>query len=242
MFVIIGIVILLLIVLVFYARNISLPVTKENLADELDAINEHITNCLELISEEPIIRIAEQGGYLNPSKDTFRLYNDTRVSYLCYNIPNSETCQNRLLLKTGMEQDLSNNINSLLLTCLNIESFNSNILQISSSPWQASVLINKNNINVNLDYPVNIKSLRSGTEIKNQEVYSIAFNYPLGDLYQVSQDIINEEAANGDFDQLPYMLLNKNYKIIKLRPYPDKLYIIQRIDNNYRFQFFIQGE
>ena len=66
---------------------------------------------------------------------------------------------------------------------------------------------------------------------------------PLGDLYEVSQDILDYESQFGDFDQLIYMLSKKgDYFIYKKRPYPDKLYIINDKERKLTFQFFVQGE
>lgn len=69
------------------------------------------------------------------------------------------------------------------------------------------------------------------------------FPYPLGELYKVSQDIIDFETTNGEFDQLTYMLGTRGReRIEKLRPYPDKIYKINKQDSTYMFQFAIQGE
>lgn len=69
------------------------------------------------------------------------------------------------------------------------------------------------------------------------------FSYPLGELYKVSQDILDLEATSGEFDQLSYMLSHHGlYRIEKLRPYPDKIYKINKQDSIYVFQFAIQGE
>ena len=93
---------------------------------------------------------------------------------------------------------------------------------------------------VDLNQPLR---LTKGDEVIEQSIFTESFSYPLGRLYDVSQDIVNAEATLGSFDQLPYILAHKGtYIIDKKKPYPDILYILTTKDSPYIFQFFIEGE
>jgi len=246
LFVVLGIVIVVLLVLLLYARQTFLfPATPENLNEILDAIEENIIECITDVGDEPIRRVGLQGGYLEPSTDTFRLFNDTQISYLCYDIPRKAECRNRLLLISDMESQLNNALKARVLSCMvDVKSLAKRKPITIETPKELELLtkINIRDIDVTVDYPVIIISKKDETTVKRDK-FTKTFNYPLGDLYNVMHDIIDSETEQGEFDQLLYMIAKKaEYKIYKNRPYPDKLYALQRSDNSYQFQFFVQGE
>ncbi|MEK6940666.1 MAG: hypothetical protein AABW49_02090 [Nanoarchaeota archaeon] len=245
-FVAVGIVIVVVVALILYGRQtIFLPGTPDSLSKVLDDVNEHIVDCIGEVSEKPIIQIGLQGGYLNPGVDTFRLHNDTRISYLCYNMENSESCRNRLLLVQSMEEELNAALQPQIISCVgNIKDFGKLRPITIEVPEQFKVATNilQDNVVVAVEYPVIIKSDKTTNQVQRKTFEKI-FEIPLGDLYLVVQDVLEQEITFGDFDPLLYMLSKKGeYTIIKTRPYPDKLYAISRNDNDYQLQFFIQGQ
>ena len=250
LFVIIGIVIFAVIALIFYARStIFLPTTPENLREELANVQQQVVSCMDdgdndaASAKDIIITIGMQGGYLNPGADTYRLYNDTRISYLCYNIPNDDRCYNRLLTKNQMEEQISSAIVDSLSRCVDF-----NILgrfkpyDIISQPPSASVEIGNEAVLVDLNYPIILQSRKSDARVTSQGIRR-SYDMPLGKLYDVSQDIIDFETTVGRFDVLTYMLSKQGrIRIYPLKPYPDKIYIIKEENNDYVFQFAVQDE
>ncbi len=241
-FVVIGILIIAVILFLLFIRGSFTSIGREaNLDEELLAVNAHVQSCLHDISGQESLFIAKQGGYFAALEGSYRYYNDTKISYLCYDIEGQENCRNRLLLKKDMEANLEKNIESLLTACINLNEFSSNQLSIlPERQWNVDVVIGDESTIISLDYPIRITSKVTKEELRNSQ-YSIKLNYPLGRLYNVATKIISDEALTGNFDPLPYMLLNPDIKIIKLRPYPDKIYIIKKVDSPYTFQFAIQG-
>src|SRR3989344_367522 len=124
-FIIIGLVIAILIVLIFFVRNAFFfgPVTTENLQKELSPIQQHIITCTEDVSPDYIEKLGLQGGYLLTPEDSYRLHESNQISYLCYDIQNSPLCYNRMLTKEHMEKELAESINFGLMQCLDIMSF-----------------------------------------------------------------------------------------------------------------------
>lgn len=245
-FVIIGIVIVIVAALVLYSRtNVFLiNPTSEDLNSKLDDINSHVLKCLAEASEPPIKQIGLQGGYLSTSQDTFRLYNDTSVSYLCYSIPNSPLCMNRMLRRSDMERQLSSAVDISLEKCLDVQSFKKfgSFDILTPKHWVVDTKIGSDMVVVNLKYPIRLKSSKSSVEVSVDD-FTKSFNYPLGYLYEVSQEILDYETEFGEFDQMIYMLAKKGQvRIDKKRPYPDKLYILSRYNDGYVFQFMVQGE
>ena len=245
-FVVLGIVVVALVLLLLYAKtNIFLftPST-EDLNKVMSDIRKDMISCIEEVGEEPIRRIALQGGYLSTPEDTYRLYDDTTISYLCYNMENDPRCRNRMLRKADLKQQLDEAIDFALSTCVDVQKFkkfgNFNIK--TPSKWEVETVINPEVTSVTVTYPIMIESEKSEVSL-SADKFTKPFNYPLGELYKVSQDIISFETTYGEFDQLPYMLSYHGlYRIEKLRPYPDKIYKLNKQDSNYVFQFAVQGE
>ncbi len=242
MFVILGILIVsTLLFLIFLRGSLTFISRGGSLDEELIAINQHISSCLHDISEQEIIAIGKQGGYIKTLEGSFRFYNDTTISYLCYNMESSVKCRTRLLLKSDMEDSLNEATSILLASCINLDEFSSNQYIITpEKDWKVSTSIGDNSVIVNLDYPIKVTSKATG-DTRTNDRYSVTHNFPLGSLYNVANRIISDEAAIGEFDPLPYMLVNKQYKIIKLKPFPDKIYVIKKATSPYIFQFAIQG-
>ncbi len=239
MFIIVGIVILVVVGMIFMIKSGNVrKLKKENLNQDLEAINQHINDCIDKVAEDPVRRIGMQGGYLSTPGGTYRYFNDTSISYLCYSLDNG--CMNRMLTRDNMELELAKNINFLLQTCIDLSSFESERYDIIiDKKWDVTVDI-AGNVIVDVNYPLSLQSTKSTTRVSNQGSYIRTYNVPLNELYKVAMDIIEKEARGIDFDILSYMLMKKDYKIIKLRPYPDKVYIINK--DGYTFQFSVEGK
>ena len=99
LFIILGIVLIILIGLYFVGvkTNIIPPLlTPSDANSEMKEIEEHIEDCLEEVGMNYLYILGQQGGYLNPGEDTYKMFNDSMVSYLCWNQENSPTCTNKI--------------------------------------------------------------------------------------------------------------------------------------------------
>ena len=240
-FIILGIVIVAVVVLLLYLRGQIFfgPVTPDTLGDRLLPLQAHVKQCIQEVGDEPIRRIGLQGGHLKLADDTFKLYDGQSVSYLCYNREKLMTCSNRMLMKSNMEEELSAAMKTELAKCLNPKSFERGFT-LTVGKLSVATSIGQDNTLVTATLPM---TLKKGDVVIKEDTFTHAFNYPLGRLYKVSQDIVDTETEVGDFEQLGYMLAHRGqYVIDKKKPYPDKLYILTSKDSDYIFQFFIQGE
>lgn len=240
-FVIVGIIVLALVILMFFLRDrVNIPfIGPQSMQDRIATIREHVEECIMEVGDEPIRRIGLQGGHLSTPQGTYKLYNDIPVSYLCYDIPEKAACRNRMLLQRDMEGELADAIKDQLRTCLQVKKFARGV-ELRESDHSVKVSIGKDNVVVDVKKPI---VLRKGDEEANVEMFSHTFSYPLGRLYEVSQDIVDVEASVGKFEQLSYMLAHKGQYLIEIRkPYPDVIYLLQVNGNDYLFQFFIEGE
>lgn len=241
-----GIIIIILLSIVFYFRSSFITPPKiEDLQKYTDCPNRVINECITRIGPDYIELMGKQGGYLTTPLDTFRLFNGSRVSILCYDIPGREECINRMLTKEDMEKQLENALDFALQSCVNVQQcrgFGRGFSIQTSKKLKTDVEVGKEKVLVKVNYPVNLIS-RTGAQLTVQD-FSAALDYPLGGLYDVAvNQIVDAEAEFGNFEQLLYMIVHKGKTIIELKkPYPDKLYILKKSDNPFRFQFFIQGE
>ncbi len=145
-----------------------------------------------------------------------------------------------MLTLDDMQGELSSAIAQGLNTCIDFGFFRKRGYDLTAGQRSIEVAIGADATSVTMKQPIH---LVKGDVVVDVDTFSETFDYPLGRLYDVSQEIVNAEAVGGDFDQVSYMLAHKGQYIIdKKRPYPDKLYILQTKDNPYIFQFFIQGE
>ena len=251
LFAIIGIIIIILILLFLFLRSrIDLgPIAPQNLEGQFAQIKEHIQKCLVEISEPRIRQIGLQGGFIEIPTDTFRLYNNNKVSYLCYNIQDKPYCRSRILTAQDMEKELSETIlHDLQTQCLNIRAFDKQGYELSQGKLTIQTSIRNDNVLIEANFPI---SIRKGEAVAEQSEFSSLIELPLGRLFEASRDIVNAEALAGDFDTVPYslaktQLTGKPHIVQKLQPYPDKLYLLKLSDvpkdNEYIFQFFIRGE
>ncbi|MBT3324035.1 hypothetical protein HN840_01160 [archaeon] len=242
LFIILGIVLIILIGLYFVGvkTNIIPPLlTPSDANSEMKEIEEHIEDCLEEVGMNYLYILGQQGGYLNPGEDTYKMFNDSMVSYLCWNQENSPTCTNRLITLDKMEEQLEDSIGKGLETCINVYDY-SNDVEVNED-WELDITINYFNVDFNLDYPVSV--VKGEDDSASEDEFGYEADVALGEIYEVTQDIVNQHASLGEFDQLLYMLSKlSRYTIYKNRPYPDVIYQVKLREKAYVFQFGIQGE
>ena len=241
-FVILGIVIVAVIVLLFAFRKDIIPTSSQTgINSEMKAAKQIITDCLEKSSQAPVEKIGMQGGYLSPAPYTFRLWNDTQISYLCFNQAEKNTCTNRLLTVRKMEEQLSAAIEEGLKACVDLTDIKG-VDIIAQKDFDVTTRVLPYQVLVDLDYPITVKSKVSDAKATEKK-FSYIMDAPLGDLYNVAQDILDLETDIGMFDQLTYMLVKLGkYTIYVVKPYPDKIYVLKLRENPYRFQFAVQSE
>ncbi|MFH1456336.1 MAG: hypothetical protein ABIF40_05305 [archaeon] len=246
LFIILGIIVVALVVLFFYARgSIYVPPTQEGLSAEMGQIEDHVYDCLTDIGEDYIEQIGLQGGYLATPEDTYVLWDDTTVSYLCYNQEGLPYCTNRMLTLVSMETELQDAIEQALSTCINVFQFGGVVETyevVAPEGFTLDVDIEDSVVKLLLTYPVMLVS-KDGDVTVEEDIFAGNVNAPLGELYSVAMEVLDYETEFGEFDQLSYVLTKQGeYTIYKHRPYPDKIYELKLRENDYIFRFAVQGE
>src|SRR3989344_5977987 len=146
LFIILGIVLVFLVALYFIGvqQDIIPPLLSDG-----DSASQ-----MAAVGGQYVTQIAAQGGYLAPASDTYRLYNDTQVSYLCWNQVGVPTCTNRLLTLSHMEEELTDVIDDALGTCINVYDVSDDIE--AAENWELTVDIQRDSVDMLLYYPVSV--------------------------------------------------------------------------------------
>ncbi len=240
-FMIVGLVILIIIILLFAVRKTGVGMKSQDyLQSNLDDVKTNINQCIDKQANEVLELIGKQGGYLNPS--AYRLYKGYRVSYLCFNIPNTDICANAIVSKAAIEQQLSDYIRVNLPYCFNANDLSKSLFfpDVEVGNLNIKTTIEEQAVIFDIDYPI---TLKKGDATAKLQPYKKSVEAPLGLLLDTTYDVIESEATLGTFLNLQYMLANRGaVEIYKDQPYPDKVYVLNARNSNYIFQFAIENE
>lgn len=238
-FAIAGIIIVAMIGLYLFARNIGIGIDPHDFVRTKEApIRTEVEECILQGAEISLVQMGKQGGDLNPV--LYERFKGERVTFLCYDQEKEFTCINRMLTKEDMQNELNTFFKEQLYQCIDLTGFATLGVDINVGELIVNTTINKENVFVNVNYPVTIRKGESELVISdfNKEIKS-----HLGELYNVAMDIVDSESKLGRFDALSYSLMHESKYIIRpYKPYPDKVYVMNIKDNPYIFQFAIQGE
>lgn len=239
-FVIIGVVILILAALVLYLREtgtIAMPSVFLTAEAKKEVVENNLRECVEKAVRPTVLLAAKQGGDLTPVN--YRNYKGDKVAYLCLNIPGKDECLNVMPPMRVIEEKLKSNIASQIDNCVDRSLVGEDAT--GSKNIKADVFMRRDSVVVNTEYDVVF--VKNNIEMPMGKVTTVVENVPFVELYDVVHDIVNAQAIDGDFEQLFYMLGKKGRIEIQVdKPYPDKIFIVNKKDSDFKFQFAIQGE
>lgn len=239
-FVIVGVVILILAILIWYLRSSGNMVVPSFFIGEdarRQSVETNLKECVENAVKPTVLLAAKQGGDLTPVN--YRNYKGDHVSYLCLNIPGKDQCLNVMPPIRIIEEKLKNNIASQIDNCVDRDLLGTDVK--GTKNIKVDVLMRRDSVIVNTDYDVTF--VKNNIEMPLGRVITVVNDIPFVQLYDVVHDVVNAQAIDGDFEQLFYMLGKKGRIEIQVdRPYPDKIFIVNKKDSDFQFQFAIQGE
>lgn len=240
-FVIIGVVVLLTFVFLFFLRDEVIEKIRSNtdteayLSSQLDRIKiEVIDKC---IQEETIAAIrvfGEQGGTFTPVHSA-PLY-AKNVNFLCKNIKGKDTCLNQGFIHSDVEKYLQDYLNEAVFNCINLNAFENKDYEIKTGQFNLDLNVRFKEILVKVNYPI---TLTKGEKSAKYDNYEKIFAVPLGAFIEIVNKILDSEAKTGYFDPA---LFYSQYIVRWEYSYPHKVYIIEPVDNSYKFQFAVESE
>ena len=236
-FILAAVAIVAVIIILFAFRNtISISFSKQTLPnpqqDMESCISENVENALDII--------LPQGGYISP--ENYKLYNNIKVAYLCYNKNYYAPCINQEpLYLDRLKLEIKNYISSKVEDCFyNLKkdyekrgydsSFGSTNLQIELNPKEINVIINKN---INLE---------KGSDKKSFDRISVKITSPLYDLATIAQEIVNQEAKFCYFEYVGYELTYPAFSIEKMDIDGEtKVYGVKEKSSNSQINFAVRS-
>lgn len=240
-FMIVGLIILIVVALIFVARDyVGIGISSEKfLSIKMEPIKDSIFKCVDVNAKDTLDLIGKQGGTLNPQNSIF--YNGYKVNYLCTNLNGRRECANRMMLLSDIEKELNDDLKNKIKNCAQVQAIgNAMFYDVKVGEFDMTTNILDNSVNFNITYPITLTKGETKQTIKE---FVRKVDVPLGSLYGYAANIINYQAIYGDFNRVPEMINSKGAIEINIaKPYPDIVYILNKRDSNYIFQFGVEGE
>ena len=229
-FIIIAVVIVGLAVLFFFL----LPGTKVTPGFDEQNPAAFIQTCLENQIASVIENVSLQGGSVSP--ESFILYQDSRVEYLCYTSEYYVPCiVQQPLLKQHIESEIRDGIAADVVSCFKSlkENYEQRNYDFGMTPKGTTVELLPKRIVTNLNYAVTI----SKGQTKRYESFSVILNNNLYELISIANSIIEWETTYGDAETTAYMTYYHDLKVEKKGQDSSKIYILTDRNTGEKFQF-----
>jgi len=200
--IIVAVLIVAAVLLFFLLRgNIKIPVLTPSMPDP----QAYIEKCVKDSSQQAIDIMMPQGGYINPGN--YKLYDDNKVAYLCYNINYYYPCINQQPMYLDfLEKEIKSYIESKVKDCfytLKQEYQDRNYI-VDEGTLSLDVQLNPKQVEVSIDKKFDISK---NEESRKYDKFKVKFPSPLYDLAVVAQEITSQEAKFCYFEYLGYSLL-----------------------------------
>lgn len=209
-FIIIGVVIVAGVVFYFLLAGKKAPVISKPVLTDPEIL---IEKCAEDAAVEAIEIMLPQGGYLNP--ENYKLYNNTKVQYLCYTTLFYQTCINQepLYIK-HLQDEITGYITPKIEDCFS--DLKSNLEQegytVKVADMKVSTALSKGSVKISIDRDFRMNKQETAKII---EKFESVFNSPVYKMGILAQEIANEEAKYCYFEYVGYMLLYPDMSISK---------------------------
>lgn len=201
-----------------------------------------IQKCIRDNVNEVVGEMLPQGGFVEPVN--YKLYNNTKVSYLCLNRGYYYPCVNQHpMLLNEMKKEIEDNIKLKVDTCYSILKlqFEQRAYDVSmeNTPVSLDVELKPGRIDVNVGKKVTLTKGDSVTSFDKFDVAIQSHTYELGSL---AVEIANQEATYCNFEYVGYMTLYPEFKIRReARSDGTRIYILEDKRTRERMQFAVRG-
>jgi hypothetical protein len=239
LFVVIGVVLILAILLIFFFRESLTKAirqtptnTQEYLSSEIEIIKSSLNKCVtqETISASKLLM--QNGGDLQ-RKTGFIKYKNFNYSILCREFENG--CLIQPILLNNLNSELSEYLPAKINSCMNWDDFENNDYVLTRGNLNLVPQIFEDTIFVQIDYP--IKLTRGAVAVEfNSASYNLEI--PLGSLTTAVNEMLSIKATGQEVD-LDYLMLKKNKYVFTIRrPFPDELFNVSTPVNP-KFNFYL---
>jgi len=198
----------------------------------------YIEKCMRDSASEALDLLSTQGGTLKPTG--YALYNNEKVSYLCYTSDYYSRCVNQQpMLKYSVESEITDYVKPKVQQCLrNLkQQYEKRGYSVDVGVMQLKTTLQPKKVVVDLNMPLTVKK----EDTARYENFEAIVLHPIYDHIMLSQDIVNSETHYGDYDQLSYMLYNPKTSIDKKSTGENTIYILRDRNSDKRFLFAVRS-
>jgi len=244
MFVVIGIILVVALVLVFFLRDQLTAAIRqtptnnqEYLSGQLEDIQNEVGRCVNSETQNGIKLLIKNGG--NFERNTSYInYLNINYPVMCSEFENSKGCLAQMFLisdlKTKLENDLPNKINK----CLELDSFRNKDYDFTEGETSLNIEILDDHLIINLN---KLFELNRSSVVVRDEDFTYKIDAPLGDLVAGANKLIQTKASGEEINPALFSILTQNkYRLHVEKSYPDELYDLSVNGNdNYHLYFAI---
>lgn len=240
-FIIVGIILVSLVVLFFLFREGGISESRRTA--EVNP-NSFLDSCMEDKIKETTKILYSQGGYItNPLNITFKFSDENEysdISYLCYNQNYYFQCINQEpLLIQHLKREVHDYIYDDVRNCFDDLTMNLEkqgyVVDARYDGFEVELVEKK--IVVNIDGEL---TLTKSEETLKKKDFEIIVPTKFYDLAIVVQEIVSQEAEYGNFDELGFMIIYPEFKIIKFKTGDSKIYRVKDKKTQEEFKFAIR--
>lgn len=245
-FIIIGILLLLVVGLVFFAKDIFVREaqkyynTPKYLELEMNSLGKEIDECITKEAVDYLDKV-RYGGYLE-SVRTLN-YDKMKIGILCQNIPDSKNCLNGMFTVQDFSSRMSLYLKDKVYSCISTSKYKNkdySVKGLTKDNFNLNVEIGSDVVTVLVDFP--IEFTKDEYNIKKEKFVKI-LKVPVGDVLKVVRDILEVEARGEYFDPLNFDVANLGkYEVEVKKPYPNEIYKVNLRNDDYTFWFVVEGE
>ncbi len=241
-FVIVGIVAIITIALIFFAKDALIEQATKATNNEkylqlqATSIQNEIRTCAETITQETLTTLGNQGGYFDPPK--FISYYNKKIGYRCTQREDIEACQNDPIVQTTFKNKIEQHITTQMQSCLDLTRWRNKEFIMETGELQTELTLHEASTQVDITYPL---TLTKNDVTITRDKTTTHLPVPLQTITDKTNDITNKEAAGTKVDPLEEsMTSGGKYSVEVIKPYPHRIYKITA--NNYEWLFAIEGE
>lgn len=178
----------------------------------MPSVQGDIEKCAIDAAKEAINIMLLQGGYINP--ENYKLYEDNKVAYLCYNNQYYYPCINQEPMYIEfLEKEINKYIKPKIEDCFYAlkQDYTDRGYAVNDAAMSLNVKLNPKQVDILINKKIEI----SKEETKSYNSFKMRFSNPLYDLAVVAQEIASQEAKYCYFEYLGYSLLYPKVEISK---------------------------
>jgi len=201
--------------------------------------NGFIQTCIEGDIEDAVEVVSLQGGSVEP--EHFILYQDDKITYLCYTSEYYKTCSvQQALLKEHIESEIEDEIKDEVVNCFNElkRNYEERGYTVNLQPGNVRVELLPKRVVVTFSHTLNVTKTNTEKYGDIERPFNVILNNNLYELVSIANSIIDWESTYGKAETTIYMSYYQDLKVEKKEQQDGStIYILTDRNTGNKFQF-----